>query len=60
MQTLYILFSFLTTLGVILMIYAFYRDFKNLTLLQKISLILVSFSGLAPMILGVIQGFLFH
>ncbi|MDT2710948.1 hypothetical protein [Enterococcus dongliensis] len=60
MQTLYILFSFLTTLGIILMIYAFYRDFKNLTLLQKISLILVSFSGLVPMILGVIQGFLSH
>ncbi|MGM0174115.1 hypothetical protein IGI53_001506 [Enterococcus sp. DIV0788_1] len=60
MQSLYILFSFLTTFGVILMIYAFYRDFNKLTTLQKISLILVSISGLAPMILGTIEGFISH
>ncbi len=58
MQTLYILFSFLTSVGILIMVYAFYRDFKKLTLLQKISLILVSISGLLPMLLGMIEGFL--
>ncbi|MBU5366011.1 hypothetical protein ACFFH2_08575 [Enterococcus devriesei] len=58
MQTLYILFSFLTSVGILIMVYAFYRDFKKLTLLQKIALILVSISGLMPMLLGMIEGFL--
>ena len=58
MQTVYILFSFLTSVGILIMVYAFYRDFKKLTLLQKIALILVSISGLMPMLLGMIEGFL--
>lgn len=60
MNFLYVFFSFLTSLGILLMIYAFYRDFKNLTLLQKISLIIISIGGLAPMIIGTIQGFVSH
>ena len=58
MNFLYVLFSFLTSVGILLMIYSFYRDFKKLTLLQKISLIIVTIGGLAPMIIGTIQGFM--
>ena len=58
MESLYLLFSFLTSLGILLMIYSFYRDFNKLTLLQKISLIVITIGGLAPMIIGTIQGFM--
>jgi len=58
MESLYVLFSFLTSLGILLMIYSFYRDFNKLTLLQKISLIVITIGGLAPMIIGTIQGFM--
>lgn len=60
MESLYVIFSFLTSLGILLMIYSFYRDFKKLTLLQKISLIIITIGGLAPMIIGTIQGFMSH
>lgn len=59
MNTFYILFSFLNSLSILIMIYAFYRDFKKLTLMQKISISLVSLSGLTPMIVGAIESF-FH
>lgn len=60
MESLYIVFSFLTSLGIILMIYSFFRDFKKLTLLQKISLVVIAIGGLAPMIMGTIQVFVSH
>lgn len=60
MKSLYVILSFLTSLGILLMIYSFYRDFKKLTLLQKISLIVITIGGLAPMIIGTIQGFISH
>ena len=47
MESLYVLFSFLTSLGILLMIYSFYRDFNKITI-----------GGLAPMIIGTIQGFM--
>ncbi|MBV7392251.1 MULTISPECIES: hypothetical protein [Enterococcus] len=60
MQNFYVLFSFICTFGIILMIITFFKDYKRLTVLQKASLILISIGGLAPMILGTIQGFLAH
>lgn len=58
MLNFYVLSSFICTFGVILMLFAFFKDFKKLTVLQKVSLVLISIGGLAPIILGTIQGFL--
>lgn len=58
MDNLYIILSFLTSFGIVLLICSFWKDFKTLNSFQKISLIIVYIAGLSPMIVGTLQGFL--
>ena len=58
MDYVYILLSFLTSIGIILLICSFWEDFKKLNSFQKISLLIVYIAGLSPIVIGTIQGFL--
>ena len=54
-ETLYVLCSFLTFLGVIIAWFSFYKDFSKLKIMQKISLIIITLGSVIPIILGMIQ-----
>jgi len=60
MQNLYIIFSFISFISAILLLVSFRKQFKKLNMFQKIIILCVFISGMAPMILGTIQGFLEH
>jgi len=55
---IYVVFSFLSTFSVILLILSFRKDFKTLNITQRISIILTSIAVLIPFIIGTIQGFI--
>lgn len=52
----YVVGSFLSFLGVILLIIAFKNDFKNLNSTQKLGIILTSVGVLIPFLMGTING----
>ena len=60
MESLYVVFSFVSFVSAILLVVAFRKEFRKLNLFQTIIIICVFLSSVAPMILGTIQGFLEH
>lgn len=60
MNTIYVLSSFISFIGAILLIISFYNKFKNLSLLQKISIILIVLGTVVPFIIGFVNGFINH
>ena len=58
MDYVYVTLSFITSFASILLIFAFKNDFKKLTLFQKNSLSIIVVSGLAPTVIGFINGLL--
>lgn len=60
MNTIYVLSSFISFIGVILLIISFRNTFKKLSLLQKTALILVILGTVVPFIIGFVNGFINH
>lgn len=58
MDQLYIIASFISFFGAILLVIGFAKQFKELTLIQKSAIVLVFIGTLVPMVVGTIQGFL--
>ena len=53
-------FSILSSIGFILMIVAFHRDFEHLSTFQKISIVIICLGAISPTLLNVVQVFLPH
>lgn len=58
MDQLYIIASFVSFFGAILLVVGFAKQFKELTFIQKAAILLVFIGTLVPMVAGTIQGFL--
>ncbi|WP_314575950.1 hypothetical protein [Enterococcus gilvus] len=53
-------FSIISSIGFILMVFAFQRDFKHLSTFKKISIIIICIGAISPTLINVIQVFLPH
>lgn len=58
MDQIYIIASFISFFGAILLIVGFAKQFKELTFIQKSAILLVFIGTFVPMIVGTIQGFM--
>lgn len=59
MEIIYVLMSFISFIGAIVLLFGFRNKFKSLTSTQKAGIVLVEIGTIIPFLIGITNGFIY-